>query len=341
MSQPHRPTRKGAVLPMALAIMVIIGLAASTALFTGRQERRSSWNTRLQTTALGAADRATAELFDQLATVAPSLAIGASVDRHLPISAGVDANVRLTRLGTTLFALAADGQARSAQHLSARRRTSLILRLDPPALGVPAALSVIGPIAPDPALADGIDRAPEGWPCPEPRSDTTAVAHPSPAPDSSALRALRDRASIRLSAGTILRGAHPSVRDGACDTDRPDNLGDPDRAGPCSSWLPVVHAGGDLALDGGVGQGILLVDGGLTLGGGFRFVGVVIVEGTLELAVGGASITGGVIAGHVTDASGSGSPSPIVHRSACAVANALVAAGGLVPVPDRPWVIGR
>src|SRR5688500_18542339 len=197
--RPPSP-RDGAVLPMALAIMVIIGLAASTALFTGRQERQSSWNTRLQTTALGAADRGAADLFAALAKVAPSIDVGASVDQQLDPSPDVVATVRLTRLGTTLFLLTSDAAARSAQGLSARRRTSLLLRLDPPALGIPAALTVVGPLPPDAALAHGADAAPAGWPCDTAKADTATIAHPSPAPDTSTLRALRDRASVRLPA---------------------------------------------------------------------------------------------------------------------------------------------
>jgi hypothetical protein len=333
--------RDGAVLPMALAIMVIIGLAAGTALFTGRQERQSSWNTRLQTTALGAADRAAADLFEALARVASSIDVGASVSRQLDVSPSVVATVRLTRLGPTLFVLTSDAGARSAQGLAARRHTSLLLRLDPPALGVPAALTVVGPSPPDVALADGTDVAPGGWPCDAPKPDTAAIAHPSPAPDTSTLRALRGRASIQLADGTVLRDAHPTVSDGVCDTARPDNLGDPDRAGACTSWLPVVHATGDLTVDGGTGQGILLVDGSLTVGGGFRFVGLLLVGGDLQVASGGASISGGVVAGSIADASGSAPPVPIVRRSTCAIESALIAAGDLRPVPDRPWTFGR
>ena len=341
MTASRLGSRKGAVLPMALALMVIIGLAASTALFTGRQERQSSWNTRLQTTALAAADRATAELLEELARVAPSLNVGDWVDRHLDVSAETEASIRFTRLGPTLFVLATDAHARSARGLAARRRTSLLLRLDPPTLGIPAALAVVGPLPPDPALADGVDTAPAGWPCSDPRPDTASIAHPSPAPDSSALGALRDRASSQLADGTMLRGAHPTVRDEVCDTAAPGNLGDPDRAGPCASWLPVVHSRGDLTLDGGKGQGVLIVDGSLTLGGGFRFVGVVLVGGNLLVTTGGASVTGGVVAGGMTDATGSAEPTPVVHRSTCAIESALVAAGDLRPVPDRPWSIGR
>ena len=333
--------RRGALLPMVLVVMVIIALAAGAALFTARQERRASWNARLQTSALGAADLALAEALDQLAGVAPMLARGGSTTRRLPVADGVDATTRLTRLGQTLFMLTTEAGARSRQGWSARRRSSLLLRLDPPSLAFPAALTIVGASEPGATVADGADRAPAGWPCGPPYTDSAPTRHPAPAPDSSVIAALRARAAITLPAGAALRGVQPVMRDGACATDLRDNWGDPDRAGACASWLPIVHAAGDLTIHGGMGQGVLLVDGNLAIGGSFRFVGAVVVAGAIDVGSGGASLTGGVIAGSLHDASGSAGPVPVVHRSSCAVDAALLSAGALIPVADRAWASER
>ena len=75
--------RRGALLPMVLIVMVIIALAAGAALFASGQDRRASWNARLQTTALAAADRAHADALSELAGIAPGLAPGGSVAREL------------------------------------------------------------------------------------------------------------------------------------------------------------------------------------------------------------------------------------------------------------------
>jgi hypothetical protein len=59
-------------------------------------------------------------------------------------------------------------------------------------------------------------------------------------------------------------------------------------------------------MEGGVGQGLLVVDGGLTLTAGARFYGIALVRGTLRVedggrfqgmavAVGGAYVAGGAI----------------------------------------------
>jgi hypothetical protein len=332
--------RHGALLPMVLVAMVVIALAACAALFVARQERRSTWNTRLQTTALGEADAAQAEVATLLSGVAHTLAVGSSMSRSSPAPAGV-ARTTLTRLGPTLFALVTDATMRSAQGLFARRRVSLLLRLDAAPVDMPAALSVTGGDAVPQALADGADRAPPGWPCDSTRADTAAVRHPSPAPDTAALGALRSRAAIRLPAGTALSLVRPALRDGVCDTGRSDNWGDPTRMGACESWLPIVHAAGDLSIDGGSGQGVLVVDGDLSVGGGFQFTGAVIVHGTVAVGGGGASFSGGVIAnGLIADVRSDGGPS-VVHRSSCAVGAALLAAGALLPVSERAWASVR
>jgi hypothetical protein len=329
--------RRGALLPMVLVVMVIIALSACAALFTARLERRASWNARLEADALGAADRAHAEMLPAFARVAHTLLDGTSMTRVAPAATGVSTTTRLTRLGPTLFLFAADAGAESPQGWSARRRASVVLRLEPPSLTFPAALNFVGTPGPSTPVADGVDHLPNGWPCGVPRSDTASTGHPSPTPDSSVLADLRTRAAITLPAGTALRGVQPVVRATACATDRPDNWGDPDRAGACSTWLPIVHAAGDLAVDGGAGQGVLLVDGDLAIGGGFRFTGAVIVAGTVDIGAGGASLVGGVIARDATDRSGSAGTDPVVIRSSCAVSAALLAAGALVPVADRAW----
>ncbi len=333
--------RRGALLPMVLVVMVIIALAACAALFTARQERRATWQTRLRTSAQATADRTEADLSSELATVAHTLPIGSSITRSPAGSEGIAWSATFSRLAPALFLLITDATAASPQGLSAYRRTSLLLRLDAPAAGFPAALSVVGPAPPAPSIADGSDRPPDGWACDTVRSDTAAVRHPSPAPDSALLAALRTRASIRLPPGAVLRAVQPVVSGGACATNRADNWGDPARAGPCGSWLPVIHAAGDLVVGGGAGQGTLLVDGNLTVGGSFRFTGAVIVRGTINVDTGGASFTGGVIANAVMQPDGRESGAPIVARSTCAVGAALLAAGALVPVADRAWASMR
>jgi hypothetical protein len=155
------------------------------------------------------------------------------------------------------------------------------------------------------------------------------------------LEGLRRRAAIRPPAGYNAGVPGPVVRDGDCDTSEMTNWGDPGRSSPCAGWLPVVHAAGDLTVVGGTGQGVLLVDGDLHLSGGFDFVGAVIVAGRISIGPGGSRLTGGVRAGEIVDAGGLSLPSSSIVRSSCALRDALLAAGTLGPVAQRPWAPER
>jgi hypothetical protein len=122
----------------------------------------------------------------------------------------------------------------------------------------------------------------------------------------------------------------PVERLGACATEEPWGWGDPDRPWrPCGTHLPLRVAPSDLAVVGGVGQGILLVDGDLTLAASARFYGLVLVTGTLRLE-GGAALSGlGVARGGVEV-----DTSARVWASPCWAVRALTASrpalGGLV-----------
>src|SRR5688500_8996730 len=135
--------RRGALLPTVLAVMVIIGLSASAALFMSRQERAASRNARFETAVIGAADDAQVTAIRDMSGAAVRLAVGQSLDQRIALSTpGLDADAHLTRLGETEFALAIDARASDARGIVARRRVSMILRLELPELGFPAALSL-------------------------------------------------------------------------------------------------------------------------------------------------------------------------------------------------------
>jgi len=74
---------------------------------------------------------------------------------------------------------------------------------------------------------------------------------------------------------------------GVCAVNEAWNWGDPDRPRrPCGSHLALRRAEGGLDVVGGVGQGVLIVDGDLVLRAGARFHGLVIVAGTLRVIEG-------------------------------------------------------
>jgi len=89
----------------------------------------------------------------------------------------------------------------------------------------------------------------------------------------------------------------PAEGRGACLVDAAWGWGDPDRPwGPCGDHLPMRAAEGDLVVSGGVGQGLLVVAGDLTLRDGVRLYGMVVVGGGLRVE-GGSAFEGLVLAG--------------------------------------------
>ncbi|MFL5577299.1 MAG: hypothetical protein ACJ79S_15175 [Gemmatimonadaceae bacterium] len=134
--------------------------------------------------------------------------------------------------------------------------------------------------------------------------------------------------------------------------DHVDSPTSPNQFKPCISYYPIIFVNGDLDISGGKGQGILLVNGSLTMNGGFEFDGLIIVKNDLRRGNGTATIRGGImVANGVIDCagnSGSGSGGSCtdgvnatgtftVAFSKCAVENALRASAILVPVKQRAW----
>lgn len=111
-------------------------------------------------------------------------------------------------------------------------------------------------------------------------------------------RALMPAVAITLPSGTMIGGPDrpvgPREIDGECDRSVIGNWGDPGRSTSCARYFPVIHAAGDLHVAGGAGQGVLLVEGDLTLSGGVTFVGLVLVRGGLRTIESGAHVIGAV-----------------------------------------------
>jgi hypothetical protein len=106
---------------------------------------------------------------------------------------------------------------------------------------------------------------------------------------------LVSRADIRYS-----RDAHvtltPSVAGSLCTNDD-TNWGDPtNAASPCADRTPLVYAAGDLTIDGGAGQGVLLVDGHLTIAGPFAFSGQIVARHGIATLADNIRISGAVYA---------------------------------------------
>ncbi len=141
------------------------------------------------------------------------------------------------------------------------------------------------------------------------------------------------RLADRIAGGTVTPA--PAVRANACDATVASNWGAPlSQSHPCADLFPLLFAPGDLAVAGGVGQGILVVAGDLDLLG-TTFYGAVLVAGRLR--ANGATVFGGVRAG-----GGTAGPADLrIDASACALGRAFARAPALRRAhrpPGRWWL---
>ncbi|MDX1646263.1 MAG: hypothetical protein R3304_03875 [Longimicrobiales bacterium] len=83
---------------------------------------------------------------------------------------------------------------------------------------------------------------------------------------------------------------------GVCVVDAPWNWGEPrDSTAPCGAYFAAAGRSGDLTVEGGVGQGVWIVDGDVVVQDGAELSGVLIVSGRLDVR-GGSTLRGRVVA---------------------------------------------
>lgn len=155
-------------------------------------------------------------------------------------------------------------------------------------------------------------------------------------------------ANVTISGGTVT-GAYPAlnVTTHACDRTVTTNWGDPEHnllytvgalsTYPCAAYYPIVHVTGDLKVTGTIGQGILLVDGNFTAGGGFTFYGLVIVKGSIQKGNGNSYFYGGLLsesASITDDLTGN----ITIQYSSCAINTAVSSSAVARPMVQRPFI---
>ncbi|HET9708901.1 MAG TPA: hypothetical protein VFP39_11425, partial [Gemmatimonadales bacterium] len=243
----------------------------------------------------------------------------------------------------------------AASREAAGARLGWLLRPRPDTVSPRAAVSIGAPVAlGDEVVISGADEAPAGVDgCPSPDSAIAGIAAPSVVVDGSAqllgsppellqptsdlgvFDRFRARATLVLPGGTYTTS--PATVGTSCDLRNSTNWGDPvGTATPCSGYLPLVSVDGDLTLGGGIGQGILLVNGDLHVLGPFTFHGVVIVKGAVDITA-PTDVRGILAAAELR--SGAGSVTQLkVHYSKCIISKALDSSAPLSPLSSRAWI---
>src|SRR5688500_18141037 len=358
----NRRLRRGLALPVAMLTVTIVVLFVAGSAFATSQESRASVGALAERLALESAEYGAVAVlrdWDPAWNVATPVGQTLGPFTHA-LSGGAVASVRLTRASWTTWWAVSDGNTSGTVARAARRSVSAVFRLDMPPAMIDAALSVTdgarvtgtgAVVGTDSVefLATCLGAAPlpiAGIAAP----DTTRVigtagvtGAPAMVTGATVAQRLASLASalapdVVIPAGAIVTPS-PVLTAGVCDTAVTTNWGDP-AGGACGAHLPVIRALGNLIVRGGVGQGILIVNGDVVFENGASFAGLVMPADDFVTGAGGGSVLGAVIAGDARRAAGDhtiiGSGGHI-RRSTCRLRQARLAAAEPVRARHRWW----
>ena len=281
------------------------------------------------------------------------------------------------RMGPNIFLIDITGQdnrTSAGQNTGgggARQRIGMIARIAPIEFGIKASLTTQGGVSVGGnAEIDGSDQIPTGWGACDPPGPPQAgvrdnggtvgtsgagevngnppvVNDPSINTNTfttfggSTYAQLAARATITNPGGNI--NTNPSFNaDGSCNKDDLNNWGDPHNpTSRCGNYFPIIHVVGSMIVNNTQGQGILLVDGDLTVNGSWDFYGIVIIQGDLKTAGGGtadAHFWGGVMAKNADLSTQNLNGHATLNFSSCSILAALQAQSPISPMRQRGWV---
>jgi hypothetical protein len=370
---PRLDDERGIALAVAIFAIVIIGMLVAGVFYASFLEQRSGENSLYAQQAFEAAEGGMAGVlssWDQsvygafpVDTPQTLGTVTAGRTRYTPV---------ITRLNGNMFLVLARGeQLDGSGTVLARRTLATLARRTPTVVDVKAAVTSKGPVTVGGnSSVDGSDHTPAGWTdCPAPgaaksgvRTDQTVsvggsatVAGSPPLTQgdptvvdslfTNPFNELKAVANIVLPGGNY-NGMAPTTTGSPlrCNGASLLNWGEPWRSPTagvvpqCQGYFPVVYVTGDVQLQTGRGEGVLLVDGDLEIRGNVEFTGLIIVTGKLKSNGTGNKITGGVLAqnadlGDLTTLIGN----PVANYSACAVSKALSASASTRPLAERSW----
>ncbi len=274
------------------------------------------------------------------------------------------------RLSDDVFLVDVIGKDRANQ---ARQRITQFAKFEYLEIDIQGALTTQGPTKiGGNARIDGTDSPPSGWSCEAPQSplpglrvsdpndlevsgprceiglclsgDPPVEADPSVADSTFFQYGDADWADLVAMATVVIPNGtwkiEPTLAlDGGCDDTKITNWGDPlTLNSPCFSRFPIVYAPGNLTINGDLGQGVLLVEGDLSVQGGFQFYGILIVRGKLKTAGTGGHFNGSVMAANVDLDDNTVLGDAVIQYSSCAVLRGLRAASPAAPLRSRGWL---
>lgn len=368
----------GFALPITIFALMIVGVLATSSFYIARQETRISIASANAGKALYLAEEGLSQILDSW-SMDEAQAMAPWTTRTLTdtLSYGIW-SVTITRMTERLFLLESSGTVTKGGTVlsGASRRVASSVRIFTAEIAPNAAMTTRGPTTiKGGAEVRGEDDVPPGWDtfCPGPLTDKpglltdnasqvsligggTITGMPEieedPTISDETFRQFGEltwddlvaMADIHLPSGTITGPGPDSTLAGGCRTSNPLNWGNPlNPYSACGDYFPIIHVKAPYfrIQSGGVGQGILLVDGDLDLRGGFVFHGIVIVQGNFKTQGSGNRILGGVMASNVNFELQSLAGTSVVSYSSCAVERAVLNNKNLNrarPLAQRSWV---
>ena len=368
--------RKGMALGLVLIAIAVISIMVIGAYYANIQEYRLGTNGLTQTRAMTAAEYGHGAVYQNWDRQWNAFRSGTTfVIGYTQTDGSID-TVRITKLNNLSFLVNSEGRSGNGPHGGARRRAGLLVRLAVPQVKMLGAITTKGTVKIGGSTAiSGNDTSYAGWNCPPAGAPVAGAVVPSfsnltsggscgagyacikGSPLVSISTAALDTNTYfnyggiswadlvamadKQATGTIT-GVAPLVTGGTCAKTNLKNWGDPTRAatpGACETYFPIIYAPGDVTINGNTGQGILLVNGNLSIQGGFQWYGPIISRGTVKLTGTGNKINGSVLAANVVDSTTSSlvSGNSAIQFSRCANNTALQRTAMPSRAPQRSW----
>lgn len=310
-------SRRGVALFAALAIIALIALLIGGAVASSSLAQRSAQLRQADALLATSADYAIGSvLADARVNGLADLALGrvATYVVATPAGGAVTATVAVTRLPRGVLWMVADAE-RSGRDLG-RRRVNVVARWATLLSTPRTPLQARGAVRLRPGVVFSADTA----------SDTECAS-------TGIGEVVVPAAALVASVDSVRAVVDPAASDSA------GYLVSSWQRQALDSAARAVHVHGDTTIAGGAFDGVMIVDGSLTIAGPFAVTGLIIARGPIVAMVGGFSLIGAIrsfakppAGEYALDLGGAS-----IRFSPCAVSRAIRRSVGLHPVRERSW----
>ena len=370
--------REGMALAMAMFAIVVIGALIAGAFFASTQDFRIGSNSIVAQRAFTSAEFGLNKMmagWQQEKNL--TVPVGGDTTATYAVGDGSTSKVTVTRINQATYWFVSEGTAAAGTNFETKRRTSMVMRLAIPSISVGGAVTLAGGgTVKGSAQVSGKNVNPSGWDCANfPGRDTTGVAYapgttlsiqkasnvvgspqsyadPKAGIDGTYIKygdeswqTLTANADVKVTTNNPTYAPTPSGTATTCNHIE-SNWGEPWRLATnvnavvgCQTYFPIVYVNSDLQVNDGRGQGILLIEGSLTVNGRFEWNGIIVAKDDINRGNGTPVITGAVMArnANLQDSGTQILGNATFQFSQCAIQSAIQGSSRLLPAHDRAW----